>query len=229
MNYKIIADEDTLNEFIEWLPDCDENEQFYMALFARKKYVPTLPWVKSDKGQMARRTAQKDRIIQKIRQLECAFGSYELDDNPVPQEALACYISVNPRDLWQATLRSISKLAKVLECNGKNSNPHQEVMSEIQRTPGNRKYVSFDIDNKDDKTLEQCIEYCDAKCDVIETRGGYHLHVHKDKIPMINDQKNWYKNIMQHADQSGDIMSPIVGCYQGMHLVKFVFRYDERL
>lgn len=222
--YQIISDETALKEFIDWLPECEENEMFYMTLFCRKKYCADMPWCKSDKGQLARKTVTKDRLVQKLKQFECVLGAFEMDGHPVPQEALAVYISVNPRNLWQATVRSIGQLAKVLECYGHNSNPHQEVMSEIQRTPGTRKYITFDIDEKNDKVLEDCIGFCDGLCDVLETRGGYHLHVHKDKVDLISDKKNWYKNIAANSDQSGDLMSPVGGCLQGMFTPKFVYR-----
>jgi len=39
--YKIIYDEETLINFINWLPDLKDNEIFYLSLFCRKKYAPT--------------------------------------------------------------------------------------------------------------------------------------------------------------------------------------------
>jgi hypothetical protein len=225
--YEIIADIDAVNQFIQWLPDCEEHEQFYCCLFMRKKYCPDVKWIKSDKGQLRRFTTTKERFFDKIAQLECKLGAFKFDGKDVPQESLALYVSVNPRDLWRATVRSIGQLAKVLECNGKNSNPHQEVISEIQRTAGTRKYITFDIDQKDDKLLEECINYCDGMCDVLETRGGYHLHVHKDKVDRITDKQGWYKNLSSKSDQSGDMMSPVAGTMQGMFVPKFIYRCKE--
>lgn len=227
MNYEIIKDEEKLREFIQWLPELKENEKFYNCLFMRKKYCPDVPWIKSDKGQLKRFVTDKERLFDKVSQLEVKVGAYKFDGNDVPQESLACYVSVNPRDTWKATVRSIGKLATVLECNNKNANPHQEVLSEIQRTSIiNRPYVIFDIDEKDDKILEYCIRQVDGYCDVIETRGGYHIYVHSDKIPDISE-KLWHNNISQYADQSGDLMSPLVGTLQGMHLVSFCYRYER--
>ena len=224
--YQLIVDEKALREYIEWLPDCQENEQFYCCLFMRKKYCKDVPWIKSDKGQLKRFTSTKEKLYDKIAHLECKVGAFRFDGNDVPQESLALYVSTNPRDLWKATVRSIGQLAKVLECNGKNSNPHQEVMSEIQKSIGNRKYVPFDID---DKTIDvqNVADIVDGYCDIVETRGGFHVFVHKDKIPKITNQKTWYQAIAKDSDVSGDMMSPPCGVYQGGWSPRFVFRCKE--
>jgi hypothetical protein len=227
--YQIITNPDALREFIAWLPDCLENEQYYCCLFMRKKYCKDVPWIKSDKGQLKRFTSKKEFLYDKIAQLECKVGAFTFDGNPVPQESLALYISPNPRDLWKATVRSIGQLAKVLECNGRNSNPHAEVMSEIQKNAGTRKYVMFDIDDKEQKLVDQVVEITEGYCDITETRGGYHIFVHKSKIPLITE-KMWYNKIAAFSDVTGDAMTCPAGTYQGGHTVKFIHRCkdDER-
>ena len=224
--YQLIVDPDKLREFIEWLPDCEQNEQFYGCLFMRKKYCPDVPWIKSDKGQLRRFTSTKDRLFDKIAQLECKVGAFTFDGNPVPQESLALYVSPNPRDLWRATVRSIGQLAKVLECGGKNSNPHAEVMSEIQKSSGNRKYILFDIDDKNVDNLNTCMDLCDGLCDVSETRGGYHIFVHKDRVEEITD-KMWYKKMATFADVTGEAMTCPWGTYQGGWTVKDYHRCEK--
>lgn len=223
MNYKIITSETLLREFINWLPDCQEHEQFYGCLFMRKKYCPDVPWIRSDKGQLKRFTSKKEFLFEKIEQLEVKVGAYKFDGNAVPQESLALYITPNTRDLWKATIRSIGKLANVLECHGKNSNPHQEVMSEIQKCPSKKKYVVFDIDEKDETLIRECIDVVDGYCDVTETRGGYHLFVHKDKIDYITD-KMWYLKLKKYSDVTGDEMTVPWGTYQGGHNVVPFYR-----
>lgn len=225
--YEIITDEKLLREFIEWLPDCAENEQFYCCLFMRKKYCPDVPWIKSDKGQLKRFTSKKEFLFDKIAQLECKVGAFRYGEHAVPQESLALYISPNPRDLWTATHKSIAHLANVILCGGKNSNPQQEVMSEIQKSIGNKKYIMFDIDSKDDKIIESCIKACDGYCDVTETRGGYHLFVHKDQVGKISNQTGWYLTIKKHADVSGDALTAPWGTYQGGHTVKPYYRINQ--
>lgn len=226
--YQVIVDPDKVREFIDWLPDCAENEKFYACLFMRKKYCPDVPWIKSDKGQLKRFVSDKERMYDKIAQLECKFGAYTYHGNATPQESLALYMTPNPRDLERATLRSISALAKVIECKGKGSNPHQEVMSEIQRTQSNKnkKYITFDLDWKDEAKLQNHIDIVDGLCDVIETRGGYHLHVHANKTDRIKT-KLWHNELSKEADVSGDAMTPVVGTYQGGFMPNFIHRCKE--
>lgn len=227
MTYEIVKDLHALEEFISWLPKCGETEKYYLCLFSRRKYVPHMPHIKSDKGQLKRFLADESRIVKKIIQLECRFGSYCHGDVIVPQEALALYITPTPRDLYKATIRSIGKLAQLIESQGKNCNPHQEVLSEIQRTPSkNKKIILFDLDWKDKGRLLNCIDIVNGFCDVVETRGGYHLFVHKDKVEKIPN-KMWYQEIKKHADVSGDNMTPVVGCSQGGFVPRFILKDGE--
>jgi len=59
MNYKIIKDEKELKKFIDWLPQLEDGQKFYISLFARKKYGAT-EGLKADKGQLKRFTASKE-------------------------------------------------------------------------------------------------------------------------------------------------------------------------
>lgn len=224
--YQVIVNPDKVREFIDWLPACGENEKFYACLFMRKKYCPDVPWIKSDKGQLKRFVSDKERMYDKIAQLECRFGAYTYHGNATPQESLALYMTPNPRDLYKATLRSIGALAKVIECQGKNSNPHQEVLSEIQRTASTKTYISFDFDWKDEEKLQNKLDIVDGLCDVIETRGGYHFHIHKAKIDKIKT-KLWYQELSKESDVSGDAMTPVVGTYQGGFMPDFIYRCKE--
>jgi hypothetical protein len=222
--YQIITDETALRAFIDWLPQLKEHEKYYMCLFSRKKYCPEVPWIKTDKSQMKRFLSDKERMFDKIAQLECPVGAYTINEQAIPQESLALYITPNPRDMWKAVPRSIKALATVIECEGKNSNPHQEVMSEIHRTCGQKVFIDFDIDTKDQDTLREAIDLVDGRCDLLETRGGYHLMVKSEDAKIGFTEKLWYKKLTALADVSADphSMVPCVGCYQGGFTPRFV-------
>lgn len=229
-NYKIIADPDAFRDFIDWLPVLTEEEQYYCCLFSRKKYAPNggkdHPWIKSDKDQLKRFTSKKEYLYSKVWQCEAPYGAYAYPSgNPVFREAIAIYINANPRNLWKTNMQAIKKLLTVIESQGKNSNPHQEVMSIIQQTASEKHTILFDIDSKEIE-LKELIDISSGNCDIIETRGGYHVHVRSALIPEIKN-KMWYLDYKKLSDVAGDEMSPMVGCFQGGFVPRFVYRHDK--
>lgn len=224
MNYKIIHDEVALKAFIDWLPVCNEQEQYYLSLLARTKYLEDGHGFKSDKQQLKRFTSTKEGMLEKIRQLECAVGAYTQRGIPIPQEALALYISVNPRDLWKATFASLVTFAQNIQANASAKNPHQEVMSAIQQSCSNKYYIDIDVDAKDPSVLEKIKEFVNPSClTIMETRGGYHVLVELAALdPAL--RKTWYPNIMNlpNVDQSGDNIIPVPGCTQGGFVPRFI-------
>lgn len=215
MNYKIIQDEEKLREFIDWLPGLRPNEQYYLALFFRKKYCPI---VKSDKGQLKRFTSKKEYLYHKIKQLECELGSYKIDGINLPNDGLALYITPNPRDLELATKNSMINFANKITQPYSNYNPHQEVLSEIQKSCSRKIYMDFDFDGiylKDFKSLLVDKINADA-CTFVQTRGGFHLLVKLDSIEQ-KYKKSWYQEIakIEGCDVRGDNLLPVIGCTQG--------------
>lgn len=224
MNYRVINDEKLLKDFIEWLPECNEQEQYYLSLLARSKYLSGDVVIKSDKQQLKRFTSKKDMMFDKIRQLECAVGSYRQNGNPIPQETLALYISVNPRDLWKATYSSLVSFAQKIQAGHNTGNPQQEAMNQIQVSCSNKYYIDVDVDVKDPQILEQIKGFINPSClTVLETRGGYHVLVKVSDIDPTY-KKSWYQNIMNLAgiDQSGDNLIPVPGCSQGGFTPHFI-------
>lgn len=145
-NHQIIRDSTKLQEFINWLPALKENEVFFVCLQARKKYMPSLK--ANDKTQLKRFVASKENLFDKIRQLECPIGCYTTNDGEVIEdEALALYITVNPRDMKKASFNSIKALVDLIQNEDKrNLNPHSEVLSQIHKAKSRSVFVHFDID-----------------------------------------------------------------------------------
>lgn len=145
-NHQIIRDSAKLKEFIDWLPVLKENEVYFVCLQARKKYMPSLKT--NDKTQLKRFVASKENLFDKIRQLECPVGCYTTNDGEVIEdEALALYITVNPRDMKKASFNSIKALVDLIQNEDKrNLNPHSEVLSQIHKAKSRSVFVHFDID-----------------------------------------------------------------------------------
>lgn len=230
MNYKIITDQKELENFIDWLPELEKDETFYCCLFARSKYTKHLDQkishVKSDKAQLKRFTSNKKRLFDKIKQLECTLGSYKQKDTIIPQEALALYITINPRSFEKATKNSIKKLLELALQPYQGYNPYQEVMSEIQKAKSKTRFVSFDFD-LEYKGIIKDIEFAineflnEEALTIVETRGGFHVIIDINKIHE-SFNKIWYNKMAlllskysSDTDNKGDIMLPVPGTYQG--------------
>lgn len=215
--YIIITDKEKLREFIEWLPDLKNDECYYVCLFARSKYAKEYG-LSSDKQQLKRFTTSKEYLIEKLEQLEIQLDRYYQKHSPIPQQALAVYITPNPRSYVKATKESLKKFADLITNEYNGYNPHQEVLSQIQVACGTKKYFDLDFDNTtieemkpmiDGKINEDCLTY-------VQTRGGFHLLVELEKIEK-QYIKNWYNNLtkLPNCDVRGDNLLPIPGTYQG--------------
>lgn len=231
MNYQIIKDIKLLKEFIAWLPELTEQEKYYCCLFARSKYlkdengVNRLPHIKTDKAQLKRFVSDKERLFGKIKQLEIEVGWYHQKEHIIPQEALALYITVNPRDMYKASINTLVKLATSVRDQNVLMNPHQEALSEIQRTKSRTVYIDFDID-AEPETLEVDIEEMRGYINFdavtfLKTRGGVHALVDPNKVEQ-KYKNSFYKNMSRFVDQAGDIMIPVPGCVQGGFVPHFI-------
>lgn len=218
MNYKIIQHEEELLKFIDWLPNNNNQQKYYISLMARKKYNPTIP---SDKQCLKRVVSNKRDILSKLDQMETKLGTYRINNIEVPNNALVVYISINPRDIKKAAFNTAISLMRKIE-QGFNPNPKSVALDEIQKATSN-KFITFDIDSKENfknnkYNLVNILGYVDYN--YIETNGGYHLIVNHSRII---DQKTWYHNLLLNfkIDQKGDLLSPIPGCIQGNFIPRF--------
>lgn len=225
MNYQIVKDEVLLREFIDWLPDLKPHEIYYVSLFARNKYLPDKSVLKADKAQLKRFTCTKANLFDKIKQLECTFGAYKQKELPIPQEALALYINPNPRDMVLATKNTLIKFAQLITQDYTGYNPHQEVLSELQKSCSRKVYFDLDFDTLEmDAVLTEVKKFLNFDCvKVLKTRGGFHLLVELAKLEK-KYEKTWYKNItvLEGCDIKGDNLIPVIGCTQGGFVPHFL-------
>lgn len=215
MNYQIIRDETLFRNFIEWLPALKPNETYYVSLLARSKYHEA---VGSDKAQVKRFTSSKEFIYDKVKQLECELGTYKYKGVGIPQEALALYISLNPRDMERASKNALVRFAELITREYNGYNPHQEVLSEIQKACSRKIYFDLDFDKVDlTGTLARIKQHINEDClTMLKTRGGFHLLVELAKIDKQYN-KTWHQSLSQleGCDVKGDNLIPVPGCTQG--------------
>jgi hypothetical protein len=223
MNYKIIQDAQALNDFIDWLPDLQENEKYFVALFARKKYCDHL--IKSnDKTQLKRFTSTKDRLFEKIMQLECKIGSYTLRNIIAPQESLVLYINPNPRHMKKATFGLIKKCVELLQ-TGNAYNIHAEALSCIQRSKSKSYFCDFDIDDNDADLDKLTAILPKHTYNTLVTKNGYHILVNVAQAP----KSKWHLAIRNtfNVDQVGDQLMPVPGCTQGGFVPHFMQKLEK--
>lgn len=220
MNYQVVVDEDEFNKFIQWLPPLEKEECHYVALLARDKYIRDLGigTFNSDKHQCSRFTTTHDRLLLKLKQCETEVGNYAVKDIEVPQQALAAYMTINPRSQTKAAKWLLKRLADVVADCEQNVNVSQESLTAIHKSVGRKLFVDVDFDNVPlAYTVAQMNSYINADCvKILQTRGGFHAII---RLEAIEEKyvKSWYKNItsLEGADIAGDTLIPIPGTYQG--------------
>lgn len=219
MNYKIVSDEQALDDFIQRLPPHLDSEVYYLTMFGRHKYCQDFPNMRDD-GQLSRFVSKKDQIKEKLLRLESPVGSYVRNDRIVPQEAIAIYICMNPKSLPKANRNLLVELAKRVADGDTNFNPISMATTEIHRAPSRKFFVDFDFDNVADRpALYVQVKNLFGSDDCflfINTRGGVHVVVLLEKVRGM--KINWYKTLadMEGCDVRGaDSLTPIPGCFQG--------------
>lgn len=184
--------------------------------------------INSDKAQLKRFVAKKEWLSRKIKQLEIPLGGYHQQNISIPQEALALYITVNPRSQVKAAKGLLIKLATLITQPYNSYNVSAEALSEIQKACSRKIYSDFDIDFSErtkgvDFTSLIYKSINKEAVTLLKTRNGFHILV---ELSMIEKQyeKTWYFSLasLPGVDVRGDSMIPVPGCYQGGFTPHFI-------
>jgi len=209
MNYSILKNEAKFDEFVNLLPDLQDNEVYYLALFARQKYTE----IPIKDSNVLRFTSKKEHLKEKIMRLECPFGGYKLDNVTVPQDALALYIGLNPRNIVKANKTLLVELAQGF-ADGKNVNPLSTALTAIHKAIDRKTFVDFDYDGIAPEQHLPRIKEIIPEFKILKTKGGFHLIVTLAKTP----KTNWFKELaaLDGCDVKGsNTLIPVPGCTQG--------------
>lgn len=227
MNYQIIKDKALLEEFIDWLPELQPDEKFYLSLLARSKYANDKDSIKTDKLSLKRFCSNKKYLLRKIKQLELEVGAYEFEGVPVPPESMALYITPNPRSIIKATKNIIIELQRKSWSNYDGYDPVAIALSEMQKSNGVVHYFDFDFDNVEFSEVAEAISSAVNlnACEVLQSRGGFHLLVNIKEVDS-KYQKSWNPALskIKGCDVRGTSgMIPVPGCTQGDFTPYFLF------
>lgn len=214
-HYRILIDKKAFQEFIDLLPELNPDEVYFLSLFARHKYAPEVPNLRDN--QLARfAVTSKDQLEEYILRMECSFGGYKRGGTDIPREALAVYISPNPRNLVKANKELLVELATAFTEGRANFNPLTLARTAIHRAVSRKIFADFDYDFQDYQTRIAKIKEIlpDNAFKILKTRGGFHLLVILANAP----KTDWFKQLsaLEGCDVTGsNTLLPVAGCVQG--------------
>lgn len=202
-NYQIIYDQQQVYDFAQlFIPESIQH-LIVIRLMSRRKYFPSLPKSKYILNETFISGIPKDNIsarhlasfdfVKKLYRLHVPIGSYtDSNNNPIPQDSLALYTLISPKDPVKAMSQTLNKCLDKLLISQEINKPYNLYRNEISKTDAKinkfdtkinkfDKLVVIDLDTKDSDNIKLVNEIL-IKANIIphlkmciETKNGYHL------------------------------------------------------
>lgn len=203
----MIEDAEQFGRFIEWLPELQQDEVYFLSLSARNKYLTEEERVTFGLGRtemFSRFTAHDKPGIQYVMQKLKASLLYRRtrSGNEIPTKALVTYMNVNPCSMidayveFKGQIDNIMREMLVAHNHGKNGPSFEpwwklerHLMNCVQRSKARRLIVDIDIDTHDPLIQgELCVFLSSHNIEhrLIKTQGGYHVLIKKETIGKTN-------------------------------------------
>ena len=239
MNYKLIHNQEELQKFVDFLPELNPNEGYFIILIARKKWFPESGIASAHK--LRRETVgRKDKIIHTIKQWEIEESGYDSNGTPIDIKNLGVYIGFNPKNQHKACFELINQCLEAIKSNKENINVKSMANDVIQGSNGTKNFIDVDVDIKEDENYLDIVSYIKdlinpSRLTFIKTNGGFHALINLIKCEgegrmmelSPNHGNQWYQKLQNHPFKSElNIMSndlvPVVGCNQGKYIPHFL-------
>lgn len=241
----MIIDKEQFDAFVEWLPELEHDEVYFLSLSARNKYLTGEEREFYGLGRtemFSRFTAfDKEGIEYVMKKLQASLNYRTTKiGKQIPSKALVTYMNVNPCSTINAynefkgqmdNIIAEMLFSRIRGKNGPSFEPWQRLernlMNCIQRSKARRLVVDIDIDTKDPDILSAMQVFFDSK-DIgfrtVETQGGFHVLIDKSTL----NKTNIYAKI-QELDRlcekevciNKNGMVPVPGTLQAGKLVRF--------
>ena len=239
-NNKVIADKEKMKEFFDTvLNPLKDDEVYVMFSVARKKWDTENSLSRSEEALMRKiiKDNDFDRFYRTLLRFEVPNESL-VDRNTnttIPESVIGYYIDISPKSVIKGSELLMNELLSQLLNTRTNSNDlkglkgiNGKVFSCMARSHSKKYYKILDVDTLDDSVLHTTIDLLknyeiEIKW-VSRTRGGYHIILplnentpkfYKSVWPLLNGQ---FGKLIELTDRA----TPIVGTYQGGHVVSKV-------
>ena len=231
MTYDLLPAPDELERFTRTvIPDLDEDEALLLFLNARGKYLSeterralSMPSTLVLRREVITR---KDQIASVIAGLCARTGHYtDRAGHPIPEHALAVYLTPNPRSQRKAALATLKDLADSLYA-GKPVRVVRTAVSNLHTSASRKTYLDLDIDLGDGDDLPDLLAQIrralgSTTAPVVHTRGGAHVLVRTKTLdPSV--KKTFYREVQAisramvgEIEIRSDTMVPVPGTRQG--------------
>jgi hypothetical protein len=252
MQRKLIYNEEVVKNFVEnYLPDLEQGEVYFTSLSARNKYLTTEEREEYSlcKTEMFERklVRRKEKFLPVLRRYECDEMAYVTrNGKPIPEKAIVCYLNINPSSAVKAASEVMAKIQEdALMVVNSQSHADQtirglekldiKVMNAFQRNKGTRHFIDIDFDIPDSEEsydlFQECVQKLiekELKFFVVQTKGGFHVVVHKSSIKfnytfLLEAMEYEFQCLVSSEEEKDKIevfqnkneMIPVPGTYQG--------------